>query len=530
MDKTLQDVKSSVPTEKTRLITETNSVCPECDSIKVLPAKLIERDGKVFIQKTCPEHGFFEELYYGSADYYHRGKSFFVERGKGTTTPQVKNPKPICPKSCGLCKDHLSHPALTNIAVTNRCDLSCWYCFFFAEKAGYIYEPSMQQFDDMFANLKAMKPVACNALQFTGGEPTMREDLPEIMKLAKKHGFQHIQLNTHGIRLSKDIDFFKKLIDAGMRTIYLSFDGTTKQTNPKNHWEVPAFIENCRKLGFHSVVLVPTVIKGVNDQELFNIIKFAIDNIDVVRGINFQPVSLVGRMPKKEREKHRITIPDCIDRLYEQSNGVLYRDAFFPVPSVFALSNFIEQITNKPQYELTNHFVCGAATYLFIDGKQIIPITDFVKVNALFTWLHEKTIELKKGKHKALVALDLLAQLRNFIDLKKQPKSINMPKLLVDALVKHDYKSLGKFHRNALFIGFMHFQDPYNYDVERVKRCNIMYAVPDGRVIPFCAFNVFPQTYRDAIQKKFSLSFDEWEKKTGKKLKDDAYTRDKNLA
>jgi uncharacterized radical SAM superfamily Fe-S cluster-containing enzyme len=71
----------------------------------------------------------------------------------------------------------------------------------------------------------------------------------------------------------------------------------------------------------------------------------------------------------------------------------------------------------------------------------------------------------------------------------------------------------------------MHFQDLYNYDIERVERCNIHYASPDGRIIPFCAFNVLPGMYRDQIQEKYAVAPAEWERRTGKKLKDDLYRR-----
>jgi hypothetical protein len=71
----------------------------------------------------------------------------------------------------------------------------------------------------------------------------------------------------------------------------------------------------------------------------------------------------------------------------------------------------------------------------------------------------------------------------------------------------------------------MHFQDPYTYDVDRVERCDIHYAMPDGRVIPFCAFNVIPELYRDSTQRKYSIPANVYEQKTGFDLKRDKYFR-----
>jgi uncharacterized radical SAM superfamily Fe-S cluster-containing enzyme len=102
---------------------------------------------------------------------------------------------------------------------------------------------------------------------------------------------------------------------------------------------------------------------------------------------------------------------------------------------------------------------------------------------------------------------------------------LNLTKILIDIFKKRDYNALGELHHKSLFIGMMHFMDLYNYDIERVKRCCIHYAQPDGTIVPFCAFNVIPQWYRDKIQEKFSLPIKEWEKKKGKKLEDDFYIR-----
>ncbi len=502
-------------------IKDTTSVCPEC--LKIIPAEIYEKKNIVWISKTCPQHGETVEKYWEDYKMYDRA-SKFAREGKGIHNPNVRHSGNNCPFECGLCKRHKSHTALANVVLTNRCDLACWYCFFYAKKGEKIYEPTLEQFRTMFRVLRAEKPIATNAIQLTGGEPTLREDLIDIIKLAREEGFQHVQLNTNGIRLANDPTLAKEVRGAGVNTIYLSFDGVTTKTNPKNHDEVYRAIDNCRKAGL-GIVLVPTVIKGINDHQIGRIIKFATDNIDVIRGVNFQPVSLVGRMPKTERERMRITIPSAIKKIEKQTHGSIIANDFFPVPCVGSITEFVEAMTERPNYDLSTHFACGMATYLIKDGDRLVPITRFVDVEGLFKYLSSKAIELKKGKSKLLMTAKLLLKINSFIDKDKQPKGFRLGKMLFNALIKHDYKALGEFHRRTLFLGFMHFQDPYNYDIERVERCAIHYAMPDGRIVPFCAFNVFPQVYRDSVQDRYSLLPAEWERKTGKRLKDDVYKR-----
>ena len=241
----------------------------------------------------------------------------------------------------------------------------------------------------------------------------------------------------------------------------------------------------------------------------------------------FQPVSLVGRITKAEVKKHRITIPDVIKKIEEGTNGMVTKDDFYPVPTVLPISRFIEELKRKPGYEMSSHFACGMATYLFLDGNKIIPLPQFVDIEGLMNYLKEKTEELKSGKSRVMVSLGALKKLGSFIDKEKQPKGFDFKKILFNVFSKRNYEALGEFHHKTLFIGMMHFMDLYNYDIERVKRCCVHYAQPDGTIVPFCAFNVIPQWYRDKIQKKFSLPIKDWEKKTGKKLKDDFYIRSK---
>jgi hypothetical protein len=501
---------------------KTASVCPEC--LEVIPATVFERDGRVWISKRCKKHGEFEDLYLGSFEWYKRAERY-AKDGRGVENPQVEKQAPVCPKDCGLCRLHLSHTALANVVVTNRCDLSCWYCFFYAGRVGYVYEPTLEQIDEMVRVLRSERPIPCNAVQLTGGEPCLRDDLIEIIRIVKRHGIDHVQLNTNGIRLAFDPGLVERVRAAGVNTVYLSFDGVSEQTNPKNHWEVPLTIENARRVGL-GIVLVPTVIKSVNDHEVGDILKYGFKNMDVIRGVNFQPVSLVGRMPRKERERYRITIPDVIKLIEKHTDGAITMEDFFPVPAAMVISEFVEAFAGRPQYDLSSHFACGAATYVFKDNGRLIPITRFIDVEGFLEYLREKTQELKRGKSKRLVGLKVLMNIGKFVDGKRKPKDLDVKKIIYNVFVKHDYDALGQFHLRSLFIGLMHFMDLYNYDIERVKRCCIHYAMTDKRIVPFCAFNVIPEWYRDRDQESQGISFEEWERRTGRSLKADLYKRD----
>lgn len=392
-------------------------------------------------------------------------------------------------------------------------------CFFFAERAGYVYEPTLEQYRLMMQHLRKQYPYGSKAIQLTGGEPLMRDDLIDIVRITKEAGFNHIQLNTHGVffALEGGEELARKLREAGVNTVYLSFDGLSPEINVKNHWEIPYIFESFRRGGLTSVVLVPTVIRGWNTSELGKIVRFAARNADIVRGVNFQPVSLVGMMPRNERDKHRITIPEVITLIEEQTEGQITKDAWYPVPFTLVLTRFLELLSaGKEQWHMPIHPACGMATYVYLErdggGLRFVPITEFIDVEALSKYLKDKTQEMERGLSRYLVMIETLRKLGGFIDKEKQPRGLDLKRIIFNILLKRDYSSLSVFHYNFLYLGMMHFMDPYNYDVERVMHCGVHYVTPDLNVVPFCAFNVLPELYRDNVQKEFSVSLDEWTK------------------
>ncbi|CAI1492854.1 7,8-dihydro-6-hydroxymethylpterin dimethyltransferase [Thermococcus nautili] len=491
----------------------TYSLCPE--TRRVVPALVWEKDGMVWITKRCPE-GMITDLYYESVEQYYRFQRWKYDFKLKSVN--VENTGVNCPFDCGMCARHRSHTNLLNIVLTNRCNLSCWYCFFYAKEGQPIYEPTLEQIRMMLRNAKKQYPVGANAVQFTGGEPTLRDDLIEIIKIAKEEGYDHVQLNTDGIKLAFEPELVKKIREAGTNTLYLSYDGMTPQTNWKNHWEIPLIFENVRKAGGPGIVLVPTTIRNVNDHELGAIINFGLNHLDIVRGVNFQPISLVGRVPKKERQRFRITIPGAIKRIEEQTNGVIAMDDWYPIPIAGHIARFFEAFSGS-RYYMTSHYCCGAATYVFLDreNKRVVPISRFLDVEGFVEYLEEKAEEIEKWKklgklQKLKLGAEIFLKFKSFYDDKYAPKGLKVLELIKNAFMHGNYDALGKFHENALFIGMMHFMDEYNYDVERVERCVIHYAMPDGRVVPFCTFNVIPELYRDKVQAQFSYTWEEWKK------------------
>ncbi len=481
---------------------ETQSLCPIC--LKIISAEVYEENGdRVIIKKKCSEHGEFNDTYWSDAHLFKKASEYYAHENK--VENPIINVNKGCPYDCGLCSVHKSHTVLGLIDVTNRCNLRCPLCFADSNSTGYVYEPNFEQIKQMLENLRANRPAPTPAIQYSGGEPTVRDDIVELVKLAKDLGFKHIQIASNGIRLAQNSGFAKELSDAGLNTIYLQFDGVTEEPHlimrDKNLLSVKLkAIENCRRAGL-GVVLVPTLVKGVNDEQVGSIIRFAVKNMDVIRGVNVQPVSFTGRIDQSHLKENRITIPDFIREVEIQTNGQIKKEDWYPVPSVIPFSHFVESISEVPRVELTAHPHCGMATYVFVEGDRLIPITRFIDVEGLFTFFENLYESMKENRLEKAKCLIKVKDLIKFIDEGQTPEKIPIRKLLLGNLTKNSYDALGDFHSKTLLLGAMHFQDLYNMDIERLKRCIIHYAVPDGRIIPFCAMNTL---YRSEIEKKFS--------------------------
>lgn len=501
-----------------RFETYSTSVCPEC--LKRIPMRIYEEEGVIYLEKTCPEHGKFEDVYWGDAElfkWFYEGWYNSRYMGNGLENPHTKTVNG-CPFDCGICPQHKTPTILGIIDVTNRCNMACPVCFAYAGVANYVYEPSYEQIVDMIKLLRANSPWACNALQFSGGEPTIRNDLPDLIKEAKKAGIEHVEINTNGLRIAKDIEYFKRLLEAGASTLYLQFDGLREEIYQKTRARTDLIpikqkvIENARTLGLESIVLVVTLAKDVNDKDLGDIIEYTVKNHDVIRCINIQPISMAGRARKEEMRKMRITIPDTIKLIEEQTNGAVSQFDWRPVNWPIPISKAMGVVRNRVYPDFTMHPMCGAATFLIIekDGSYK-PVTRYVDVDKFAEIFWEVYYTGLKGK-KTMAKMKLLKFLPMI-------KSGIVRGLLKDVITKGSYEALGKFMRRIVMIGIMHFQDVWNFDLDRVQKCAIHYVTPDMKIRSFCTYN---SIYRNNVEKRFAVPLSEWTKKTGKKINEPA--------
>ena len=491
-------------------IKNTKSLCPECG--RPVDAEVYDEGGKVYIKKTCSVHGEFINTYWNDVETYDRVKDY------EPSITSVENPSvddiSTCPSNCGLCSKHETSTVLGLIDVTNRCNLKCPVCFANAAASGRLFEPTQDEIRQMLKNLRSLKPHPTPAVQYAGGEPTVRKDIVELVKMAKDEGFTHVQIATNGLKLAMKENLAKELKDAGLNTVYLAFDGVTPEPYINNRgrdllpYKLDA-IENCRKAGL-GIVLVPTLIKGVNDHQVGDIIKFAFDHNENIYGVNFQPVSFAGRTPSDQVEKQRITIPDFIQIIEDQTDGDVKTTDFYPPSSVEPIAKFIGALEGgEPTVTLNCHQHCGIATYVFREktegsGKdKLIPINDFIDVDGLFKKLDELAEKLKKGGfgRKQRVLASATKAIPKLIYSDKTPKNLDVKRIILNVFTKRSYSALGDFSKDAMLISCMHFMDPFNFDEDRVKKCVIHYATPDGRIIPFCTMN---SMYRESVEEKFS--------------------------
>ncbi len=481
------------------------TLCPTCSAILV--GRYFVDDGMVWIEKTCPDHGHVRDKISADALLYSKATWWSFEEHPGLEHPHTCG-QGTCPADCGLCDQHVSTACLAQIDLTNRCNMNCPICFANAGATGNVCELSYEQVIHQLQLLRDLKPKPCTAIQFTGGEPTIHPDFLKIVSTARDMGFSHIQIATNGLTIA-DESFARAAAEAGLHTLYLQFDGIGDEAyqttrNFPGIWEKKlAAIENCRKTGM-KVCLVPTLLKGVTDGAVGDIFRFAVDHIDVVSGISYQPVSFTGRIDEADRLSQRYTLGDLAHDLADASGASPLRD-MFPLSIVVPLAQMLEALTGKTKIRPSCHTDCAFGTYFLVSpAGQAIPFPQVVNVEGMFTDMNRIAAKIR-GKGGKVSFWDKLAIMRMFkrhFNADQAPEGLSVKKF-VHSLRGLVDKNVGrgegeKTTYKTLLCAGMHFQDRYNFDAERAKRCVILYSTPGG-LFPFCTYNCGPM-YRPMVE------------------------------
>lgn len=415
----------------------TRSVCPIC--LRSLPATLTGEDA-VYLERTCPEHGAFRTKVW-------QGKWDFAAWVQGAP-PLMPGSGEQCPHNCGICREHEQGACCVLLEVTQRCNLRCRFCF--AQGGSDSQDPSLEEMQAAIRDIA--QTCAGPLIQFSGGEPTLRDDLPELIRYAKQAGCQYVQVNTNGIRLAQDPDYAQALRDAGLDIVFLQFDGTHdpiyEQLRGVPLLEVKKeAIRICGALGL-GVTLVPTVVPRVNNGNLGDILKFAAENVPAVRGIHFQPVSYFGRYPGAPEEADRYPLDQLMYDLASQ--GGLDPDCFLP--------------------SKCDHPLCGFhANFLVTPQGTLRSLTSFSRSPQ------------KRGTHRD--NREYVA--RNWRRYEDTPPPGNYGEEM-------DFDTFLYYLRNrSLTLSAMAFQDAGNLNIERLHRCTL-HVYEKGHVRPFCAQYLTP--------------------------------------
>jgi uncharacterized radical SAM superfamily Fe-S cluster-containing enzyme len=455
-----------------KLLENTVSLCPVC--LKRIPAA-VRTDGKaVYMEKMCREHGTARGVIWNSLEKYLW--SFrFTKPGTPVTSYRTHESKG-CPYDCGLCPRHKQHTCLAVLEVTDYCNLQCPICCADADsRHRNMSLPTLEQIGSAVDTLVATEGRRA-PLQFSGGEPTIRPDLPEIISLVSRKGFRFLEVDTNGIELARDPDLARQYKDAGLMGIYLQFDGLTDDIYQRTRG-VPlrrikdAAIANAKRAGL-SVTLAVTAAKGVNDNQLWDIVYFALKNR--LSGVNFQPFAMLGRYPEGSSHAKgfdsmvKLTTPDVPRLLGEQSEGRLLADDFVPVPCP----------DNR----------CQMLSYLRLDARGATSINRLVDIEGLldyynrFTNVDEMGDAIKSIREKIYEMWSASSAYGNsdLPTLSHLKEEECLPCCTIP-LPEHD----GRFFA----IGVHGMMDAWNSDMHRLERCCVQELTLDGRLIPFCLYN-----------------------------------------
>lgn len=357
-----------------------------------------------------------------------------------------------CPLDCGLCDAHRQHTCTAVMEVTWRCNLGCPVCFASSGKTAPP-DPTQEEIGRLFDRVRDVSGF-CN-VQLSGGEPTVRDDLFDLIRIGKAKGFPFIQLNTNGLRIGREPDYAAGLAEAGLDSVFLQFDGTDDVIHSALRGQALlesklAAIDALAATGI-GVVLVPTVVPGVNDHDLGAIIRLAAERSPGVRGVHFQPVSYFGRYPEPPADEQRVTLPELMRHLEDQTDGAIKAQDFQP-----------------PGCE---HSHCSFhANYMVTESGSLQKLSAGTDCGCL-------PRPASEGADKA----------KSFVKRQWSAPQRTLP--MADAPDALD-RFIERAGTHTLAVSAMAFQDAWTLDIERLKGCCIHIVSPDGRLVPFCAYNL----------------------------------------
>jgi len=486
------------------------TLCPECAAL--ILGRYFVRDEIVWIEKTCPEHGYFRDKINTDVRLYLKGTVSGYEDERGVYAPQVTGAR-HCPTDCGLCNQHHSASCLPQIDLTNRCNLTCPVCFATANQAGYVAEPTYEMVVEMLRSLRNQHPYPATTVQFTGGEPTLHPDFLRLLRTAREMGFSHTQVATNGLKFA-DREFTEQAAEAGLHTLYMQFDGLDDRLyqrlrgRPLLDLKMQA-IENIRRTDM-KICLVPTIVKTINDDQVGPIFRFACRNADVISAISYQPVSFTGRIHLRDLERQRYTLGDLAHDIAAASGADLMRD-FWALNFITPISRVSQTLDGKPKIRTSCHSDCAFGTYFFVSPEgEPIPVAKVFDMGRLMNDFNEFAARVQQkrpdGKANRLDRLYLawlfFKRYRWFGgDYRVTP--VDWLRAL-RGLTNKQYGrgSAGKRTYRTLMAAGMHFMDRYNFDTERIRRCGILYSTVDG-MYPFCTINCGP-VYRPYIEAMYA--------------------------
>jgi uncharacterized radical SAM superfamily Fe-S cluster-containing enzyme len=447
----------------------TKSICPVCKI--VVDAEVNARNNKLYLRKRCPAHGRFEALVYSRADWYFESQRF----NKPGTIPLQTQTEVVagCPLDCGLCPEHKQHACLGILEVNSGCNLDCPICF-----AGSGHQPDgfSLTMDQVEAGLDAFirSEGEPEVVMFSGGEPTIHPQILDFIAMAKDKGIPFVTLNTNGVRLAKDHAFGDALARLDP-SIYLQFDGFDEQTHLRLRGRdlravKEAALERCAALGL-KVSLVAAVEAGINDHEVGAIVALGLRH-PAVRSVVFQPVTHAGRHLEFD-PLTRLTNPDVIEAIADQLPHWFKASDFFPVPCCFPS--------------------CRSVSYVLSDGDQVVPLTRLLPLDDYLDYITNRVLP-----HPAI-----RAPLEQLWSASAVPGSTSATSQLECVACGLDPPAgLDRLAERTLMIVVQDFQDAYTLNVRQLMKCCVVEIVPDGRLIPFCAYNSVG--YREQVREQLS--------------------------